>query len=81
MTKILAALGFICAVTCAQAQGLSPDELSRRMAGRRAIEAVIWDMPAVNAELMFQAMKDVKADFNQVVYWSRPARTRRLSRC
>ena len=29
-------------------------------------------MPAVNAELMFQAMKDAKADFNQVVYWSRP---------
>ena len=29
-------------------------------------------MPAVNAELMFQAMRDAKADFNQVVYWSRP---------
>jgi hypothetical protein len=28
-------------------------------------------MPAVNAELMFQAMRDAKADFNQVVYWSR----------
>jgi hypothetical protein len=39
---------------------------------RRAIEAVIWGMPAVNAELMFQAMRDAKADFNQVVYWSRP---------
>jgi hypothetical protein len=29
-------------------------------------------MPAVNAELMFQAMREAKADFNQVVYWSRP---------
>jgi hypothetical protein len=29
-------------------------------------------MPAVNAELMFQAMRDANADFNQVVYWSRP---------
>ena len=28
-------------------------------------------MPAVNMELMFQATKDAKADFNQVVYWSR----------
>ena len=40
--------------------------------GRRAVEAVIWGMPAVNAELMFQAVKDANADFNQVVYWSRP---------
>ena len=47
-------------------------ELSERTLHRRAIEAVIWGMPAVNAELMFQAMRDAKADFNQVVYWSRP---------
>ena len=44
-------------------------ELAER---RRAVEAVIWGMPAVNAELMFQAMRDAKAGFNQVVYWSRP---------
>jgi hypothetical protein len=25
-------------------------------------------MPAVNAELMFQAMREAKADFNQIVY-------------
>ncbi len=29
-------------------------------------------MPAVNAELMFEAMHNAKADFNEVVYWSRP---------
>jgi hypothetical protein len=51
---------------------LSPVELMDRAKHRRAVEAVIWGMPAVNAELMFQAMKDAKADFNQVVYWSRP---------
>ena len=28
---------------------------------RRAAEAVIWGMPAVNAELMFQAMREAKA--------------------
>ena len=50
----------------------SPTELAERTLHRRAIEAVIWGMPAVNAELMFQAMRDAKADFNQVVYWSRP---------
>ena len=54
------------------AQGLSSEELARRATERRAVEAVIWSMPAVNAELMFQAMRDAKADFNQVVYWSRP---------
>ena len=47
-------------------------ELAERTLHRRAIEAVIWGMPAVNAELMFQAMRDAKADFNQVVYWERP---------
>ncbi len=30
-------------------------------------------MPAVNAQLMFDAAKDAGADFNQVVYWSRPS--------
>jgi hypothetical protein len=50
----------------------NPTELAQRMLQRRAVEAVIWGMPAVNAELMFQAMGDAKADFNQVVYWSRP---------
>lgn len=47
-------------------------QLTERMLHRSAVEAVIWGMPAVNAELMFQAVKDAKADFNQVVYWSRP---------
>ena len=55
------------------ANELSAEALASRAIARRAVEAVIWGMPAVNAELMFQAMRDAKADFNQVVYWSRPA--------
>jgi hypothetical protein len=47
--------------------GLSPSDLVERAVHRRAVEAVIWSMPAVNAELMSQAVKDAKADFNQVV--------------
>ena len=54
------------------AEDYSAEDLNRRAIERRAVEAVVWGMPAVNAELMFQAMKDAKADFNQVVYWSRP---------
>ena len=46
--------------------------MTERTLHRRALEAVIWGMPAINAELMFQAMKDANADYNQVVYWSRP---------
>jgi hypothetical protein len=42
------------------------------MLHRRAIEAVIWGMPAVNYDLMYQAaVREAKGDFNQVIYWSR----------
>jgi len=44
--------------------------LERRAFERRAIEAVIWGMPVVNYELMYQALRRVKGDFNQIVYWS-----------
>ena len=50
----------------------SQKELTERTVHRRAVEAVIWGMPAVNAELMYQAMVQAKGDFNQIVYWSRP---------
>jgi hypothetical protein len=46
--------------------------LVRNALHRRAIEAVIWGMPAVNTDLMYQAMaREVKGGWNQVVYWSR----------
>jgi hypothetical protein len=54
------------------APGFTAEQLAKRTLHRRAVEAVIWGMPAVNAELMFQAMKDAQADFTQIVYWSRP---------
>ncbi len=50
----------------------TPAQLAERTLHRRAVEAVIWGMPAVNAELMFQAMAKAKADFNQITFWSRP---------
>jgi hypothetical protein len=50
---------------------ITPAQLAERTLHRRAVEAVIWGMPAVNAELMFQAMREAKCDYNQVVYWSR----------
>ena len=53
----------------------SPPGLARageRAVYRRAVEAAIWGMPAVNFELMAQAMRDAGAASNQIVYWSRP---------
>ena len=46
-------------------------QLAERTVHRRAVEAVIWGMPAVNFELMCQAMLHAKSSFNQIVYWSR----------
>src|SRR6185295_1473575 len=51
---------------------LTPEQLARNALHRRAIEAVIWGMPAVNTDLMYQAMvREVKGGWNQIVYWSR----------
>jgi hypothetical protein len=46
----------------------SPEE---RLKQSRAVEAVIWGMPAVNFELLYQGMVDSKGAWNQIVYWSR----------
>jgi hypothetical protein len=51
---------------------LTPEQLVRNALHRRAIEAVIWVMPAVNTDLMYQAMaREVKGGWNQIAYWSR----------
>src|SRR4029077_21269335 len=53
---------------------MTPADLNERMLQRRGVEAVIWGMPAVNTDLMFQAMaRGVRGDWNQIVYWSRLA--------
>jgi hypothetical protein len=72
MKKIaIVALAMICTSALAQGQNLSPDELNRRMIERRAVEAVIWGMPAVNYDLMLQEMLRLGGKANQIVYWSR----------
>ena len=50
---------------------LTADQLTARTLERRAIEAVIWGMPVVNFDLMYQAMARNKGAFNQIAYWSR----------
>src|SRR6476646_8647935 len=48
-----------------------PADVTERALYRRAVEAVIWGMPAVNCDLMYQAMVRAKGAFNQIAYWSR----------
>jgi hypothetical protein len=50
----------------------SAADLIARTTQRRAVEAVIWGIPAVNFDLMFQAhVRDAKGAVNQIAYWSR----------
>ncbi|MCV7172377.1 DUF1254 domain-containing protein [Mycobacterium manitobense] len=47
-------------------------ELHERTLYRRAVEAAIWGMPAVNYDRMLQALvRDAHGGGNQIVYWSR----------
>jgi hypothetical protein len=50
----------------------STDDLAHRSIHRRAVEAAIWGIPAVNYYLMYREMVDkAHGDYNQVLYWSR----------
>lgn len=69
--------GLVGVAPAAHAQGLlrnySRDDLDRRTIERRATEAVIWGVPAVNYELMRREMLDKTAGkVNQVLYWGQP---------
>ena len=60
--SIVAILALAFATLHASAQDFSTEELARRTVERRAVEAVIWGMPAVNYDLMLQEMlKDRQA--------------------
>jgi hypothetical protein len=73
-TDLLRTLGIVLAAGAiamvAQAQTLATEDMARRAVERRAVEAVIWGMPAVNTDLMYQAMLKLGGKPNQIVYWS-----------
>jgi hypothetical protein len=51
----------------------SPDDIAQRAIERRAFEAAIWGMPAVNYDLMLQEMlSKTNGKVGQVIYWGRP---------
>jgi hypothetical protein len=56
-------------MTDGRTQELSTD-LARRLVERRAFEAVVWGIPAVNYDLMLQEMlTKTNGKVNQIVYW------------
>jgi hypothetical protein len=70
--QAVATLVFLSAAASAHAQDSTVDDLKIRATERRGVEAIIWGMPAVNYELMLQAMiTAAKGAPNQIVYWSR----------
>jgi hypothetical protein len=54
------------------AAGRGTDDSASRRLHRRAVEAVLWGMPAVNFERMLEAAIGNGGQANQMVYWSRP---------
>ncbi len=51
----------------------TPGQLAERALHRRAVEAVIWGMPAVNYDLMLQEMlAKTPGKVNEVIYWGKP---------
>jgi hypothetical protein len=47
-------------------------DMQQKLMQHRAMEAIIWAMPAVNMDLMYQAMlRETKGRDNQMLYWSR----------
>ena len=73
MGKTIAAiLAMTLMAASASAQDGSHD-LARRNIERRAVDAVIWGMPAVNYDLMLQEMlSKTDGKVGQVIYWGRP---------
>ena len=73
MKTAFAAVTVLLAGAPALAQNSPASDLNSRLIESRAVEAMIWAMPAVNTDRMLQAMlKGTKAKVNEVVYWSRP---------
>jgi len=73
-TIIGTAFALALAVSSAHSQGSFPrTRLNSRNLQRRAVEAVIWGMPAVNYDLMLQEMlTKTEGKVGQAIYWGRP---------
>ena len=48
----------------------NPANVNEQAIYSRAFNAVVWGMPTVNSELMYQSLLQAKGDYNQLSYWS-----------
>ena len=67
-SSLFFAIALSCLAGAAAAQTTPQEGLVRG----RAVEAVIWGMPAANYDLMLQAALKAGAKENEMIYWSRP---------
>lgn len=59
--------------TSSSSQGGTGSDVDNSVLHSRAVQAVIWGMPAVNYDLMLQEMlSKTNGKVNQVIYWGRP---------
>jgi len=60
--------------TAQSTKSFTSKELASRTVYRRAVDAVIWGVPAVNLDMMRQAyFRDAKASYNDIVWWPKGA--------
>ncbi|MEK1887688.1 MAG: DUF1254 domain-containing protein [Phyllobacterium sp.] len=67
----LAVLALLSVPISVFAQDSAAKDLTQGTIERRAVEAVIWGMPAVNFDRLYQEMARAKGSWNEIVYWSR----------
>jgi hypothetical protein len=49
----------------------TPQQLAERMLHRRAVDAAVWGIPAVNYALMLREVEKIGGTYNQIVWWPR----------
>ena len=70
-------VGSVVAADAQQGQPPKKSDLDNQLAYQRAIEAVIWSMPAISIREFWEAaFKDYGASWNDVILWSKPATPR-----
>jgi hypothetical protein len=70
--RVLVAAALLFAADIAHAADATSDDVKQRLIESRAVEAVIWGMPAVNTELMRQQMLKAGGKANEIIYWGKP---------
>lgn len=53
-----------------QVSKFEPANIEEQIIYNRAVEAVIWGIPAVNFELLNESLVNAKGNFNEIIYWS-----------